>query len=147
MSDWLRRYSFAYWYWAGLLQGRFKLWVILLLGTVWIALGVGLHLFLIKETGSGSLGILVVMGGSGLLHFYFAARALAQQRTVDATVEVEPPKHRRVAEPPRPSPPKLASDPFRAPPQIPIAVVKLEVPRAPAPVVAGDPDDKPKLLS
>jgi len=147
MSDWLRRRSFLYWYWTGLLQGRFKLWHILLLGTAWIAVGIGFHIFSIVETGRGSIGILVVICGSGLLHFYFAARALARQRTVDEPVDVEPPRARPVAEAPRPSPPKVASDPFRSPPQTPIAVVTHEIPRAPAPVVAGDPDDKPKLLS
>jgi hypothetical protein len=50
--------------------------------------------------------------------------------------------------PPRPSPPRLGNDPFRDPPRAPVVVAQqTAAPATPTKIVAGDPADKPKLLT
>lgn len=170
MSEWLRRRSFLYWYWSGLLHGRFRLWQILGLGTLWIAVGIGLHLFLRAKSGSGSSTTLAALCACGVFHYVLAAKAVALQKRLDPYATDDDGDDRRGAdavakasertakarvEPPRATP-TVDATPFRAAPRPPpIAVVNLgsAAPAASAPVVSdvdpasARPDDKPKLLT
>ena len=147
---------------------KLKVWQCVLLGAALIALGLYLHLgfthspsstyerygIVYERTSSRSQlwyslrGWLTVPVGLALLIFGEAWRVYqaAQAETV-VTADDAPPAPKKPQRAPLPSPPRLGDDPFREPPRLHIAVVRHETQPAAAPIVPGDPDDKPKLLT
>jgi hypothetical protein len=145
-------------YWYRLLNGQFALWHVLLLGTLWIAAGLTLQIVLRKLGGLG-LGPALVFYGGGAAHFWLARKALGEQRQLDAMdedVAVREARLREAAAPvkppspkqrPLPTPPRIGDDPFRNPPHTPLVIERPETKASTPPVVAGDPDDGPKILT
>ncbi len=146
-------------YWYRLLHGRFKLWQLLLLGMMWIGGGVALTVIL-SDLGGIGVGPGLLFYGSGALHFWFAYKAIKEQRALDAMQETValrdarpqsqiPPRPKLPAnptEPQLPSPPRIGDDPFRNPPFQPIVVERPKPRSVATPIIAGNPDEKPKIL-
>ncbi len=147
---------------------RLKVWQVVVIGCLWVALGVVLDLAIDWEAPRHAGRVYYSRRGSyeiihalklwltapvllGVWHWYRAYEAYSAAKAEAATTEPAPPVV--TAPPPRPSaplptPPRLGDDPFREPPAPPPIVVQ-RPPTAPSavPVVPGDPDDKPKLLT
>jgi hypothetical protein len=164
-------------YWRALLGGRFKLWQLIALGSIWIAVG-GVMILRLGDAGMGMGGLLVA---SGVAHFVIAAigvkmhdhieakidklderneRALRKREKVQAEIEDPPipaaPKPAAPAPEVRPMPPRIGNDPFRDPPAgKPLALVHTATPPRDVPVArsasdgeaAEKPEDKPKFLA
>lgn len=152
---------------------KLTVWQIAVLGLVWIGAGIALHLLVplpgtspeLVENGvidarrSAFAGIAIIgflrnthfllLGpcAVGAWHLFVAGRAL---RHTAPAVEARPadmPAPPEVRRAPLDAPPRLGNDPFRGPPRpAPVAVIRNDKPLPAAPVVAGNPDDKPKIL-
>ena len=154
---------------------RLKVWQVFVVGAAWIVLGIVLHVAIDWPSGTSeySSGGWTYVRVSrfwsiantlklwftipfliGLRHIWFGWQALDKHREEQSEIakeaEPDPParRERPLTEPVLPPPPNVETDPFRAPPQPrPIVVVRHESQPAPTPIVPGDPDDKPKLLT
>lgn len=161
-------------YWRALLGGRFKLWQLIALGLVWVAVG-GVMILMLGDAGMGMGPVLVL---SGVAHFVIAAIGVKMHDHIDAKLDhldarndravrkmerakadlEDPPipsAPKQVAPMPevRPAPPRIGNDPFRDPPAgKPLPIVQTATPPRAVPVVraegdaTGNPDDKPKFL-
>jgi hypothetical protein len=142
--------------------GKLKVWQVITLGAVWIALGIGLHVFgrwdpPLARANYARIGLTQILWALkfwitfpvaiGLFHWYGAYTALKRRDHVAAQEPAQEPAKPARAAPKLPPPPNVETDPFRAPPQPrPLAIVRHGSQPAPAPVADGDPDDQPKLL-
>jgi hypothetical protein len=150
---------FGYWY--RLLHGRFQLWQLIALGFGWIGGGIAFQV-LLRHDGRIALAPALLFYASGAMHFWIARKALTAQRKLEAISEPAgvnearlaaarssrpPPRPDKPSAPPLPSPPRIGGDPFRNPPYLPIVVERSAAKQASTPVVAGDPEDKPKILT
>lgn len=161
-------------YWRALLGGRFKLWQLIALGLVWIAVG-GVMILMLGDAGMGGGGLLVL---SGVAHFVIAAIGVKMHDHLDSKIdklderneravrkreraqaEIEDPPIPAAPKPPapapRPAPPRIGNDPFRDPPAgKPLAIVHTATPPREVPVArpasegeaTEKPDDRPKFL-
>jgi hypothetical protein len=148
---------------------RLKVWQVVVLGALWIALGVILDqtidwdpprhysgYYVYRRSGTHELFVALKMWLTGplvigLFHWYRAFEAYSARRaeasSTDLPVQPAAPVPFRPSVP-LPPPPRIGDDPFRDPPAAPPIVVH-RPPTAPteAPIVPGDPSDKPKLLT
>ncbi|NVB82716.1 MAG: hypothetical protein HOV81_30345 [Kofleriaceae bacterium] len=161
-------------YWRALLGGQFKLWQLLVLGLIWIAVGC-VAISLLGDAGAATGALLII---SGIGHFVVGAIAAKMHEHIDAKLEVLDERNARavrkteranaeIEDPPipaapkpvakpapevRPAPPRIGNDPFRDPPGAkPLAIVQTATPPRAVPVAreAGgteNPEDKPKFL-
>jgi len=126
---------------------------------------VGRITFVLYEMGGKNL-VAAVTAGIGVLTVYLLVTFLRQEREANAKLAelAEREAHRDAkpeavevrddddvakhpVEPPKGTPPRERDQPFRGPP-VNIVVVPTAVANpAPAPVVAGDPSDRPKMLT
>ncbi|MBL9019519.1 MAG: hypothetical protein JNL83_35345 [Myxococcales bacterium] len=151
---------------------RLKVWQVVVLGALWMALGVVLHLaiewdssrtvdhgyYKVTYTRRGVYQIFVALKlwltGPVLIGLWHWFRAWEASRVEHAAGEsaMNLPIHRPVPPPlpsgPLPPAPRLGDDPFRDPPApAPIVVQRPTAPSAaPMAATSGDPGDKPKLL-
>jgi hypothetical protein len=145
---------------------RLRLWQVVVLGGLWIVAGLALHLAVDWDAprhvrsirGEGIWVIIRALKlwisapvGIGLYHWWRAAEVVRAERS-EAAATTEPvaprPSARKPQTEPLQPPPRLGDDPFREPPRAaPIIVQRHESRPAAVPIVAGDPGDKPKLLS
>lgn len=128
---------------------------------------VGRTTYVLYQMGGKNL-VAAVTGGIGVIWLYLIYKAVRMDRASDAKLdelaerearrddppqpEPEDTRDHDVAthpvEPPKGTPARMAGDqPFRSPPVNIVVVPTVAAQSAPAPFVAGDPDDKPKLLS
>ena len=127
-----------------------------LVGTLLIVIGFVL-LFVVSvepREGNGLVDLLVSIRawftipvglGVAMLLGTYRSQLLEAERAAAAEA-AEPRKPRRVASAVEP-PPDVDGDPFRSAPQPPpLAIVHTQAQAAPAPIVPGDPDDKPSVL-
>ncbi len=145
---------------------RLKVWQVIVLGALWIALGIILDqtidwdpprsgYFVYRRRGTHELFVALKLWITGpvligLWHWFRAWQASQVAHAADESamnLPVQKPA-KAPAPAPLPPPPRLGDDPFRDPPA-PAPIVVQRAPTAPAsaPMAAGgDPDDKPKLL-
>lgn len=145
---------------------RLKVWQVIVLGALWIALGIILDqtidwdpprtgYIVYRRRGTHELFVALKLWITGpvligLWHWFRAWQASQVEHAADESAMNLP-----VQKPARPAPsaplppaPRLGDDPFRDPPA-PAPIVVQRPPTAPAAVpiaASGDPDDKPKLL-
>lgn len=149
---------------------RLKVWQVVILGALWIALGIlldqtidwdpprpsGYYYYSYRGRGAHEIFVALKLWITGpilvgLWHWframesYLAGRSSASSTALPVQSPAAPPPRPSA---PLPSPPRLGDDPFRDPPAAPPIIVH-RPPTAPAaaPIVPGDPDDKPKLLT
>jgi len=151
---------------------KLKVWQVVVLGALWIALGIildqtidwdsprtvdhGYYVVTYRRRGAHELFVALKLWLTlpvliGLWHWYRAWEASRVEHAAGESA-MNLPVQKRVP-PPRPSgplppPPRLGNDPFREPPA-PAPIVVQRPPTAPAAApmaAAADPDDKPKLL-
>lgn len=144
-------------YWRALLGGRFKLWQLIALGFVWIALGAAVG-SLLGNLGSAYSALFML---SGVGHWVIAAIGLRMHEQIDEKLAVLDARNEKavqkreqaeadLSEPPipvapkapspapqvRPAPPRIGNDPFRDPPAgTPLAVIHTATPPRAVPVV------------
>jgi hypothetical protein len=141
---------------------KLKVWQVVVLGALWIALGIVLDQSVewdaprtyVRRRGTHEIFVALKLWITlptlvGLWHWYRAWEAYrlekAEASSTTLPVQTAPLPRPSV---PLPKPPRLGDDPFRDPPAAPPIIVH-RPPTAPAavPIVPGDPDDKPKLLT
>lgn len=148
---------------------RLKVWQVVVLGALWVALGVVLDLaidwdaprvvgrYYYSRRGASELfhALRLWLTGPvlvGIWHWYRAYEAYSAAKADESSTDL-PVQTAAPAPPARPSapllaPPRIGDDPFRDPPAPPpIVVQRPPTAVAAATVVPGDPDDKPKLLT
>lgn len=145
---------------------RLKVWQVIVLGALWIALGIILDqtidwdpprtgYIVYRRRGTHELFVALKLWLTGpvligLWHWFRAWQASQLEHAADESA-MNLPVHKPSRPPPAaplPPAPRLGDDPFRDPPA-PAPIVVQRAPSAPAaaPMAAsGDPDDKPKLL-
>ena len=150
---------------------KLKVWQVIVLGALWMLLGVILHLAIdwdsprtvehgyytvtYRRRGAHELFVALKLwitgpGLIGLWHWYRAWEASRAEHAADESAMnlpvQKPPKRPPPVAPPS-APPRLGDDPFRDPPA-PAPIVVQRPPTAPAaaPLAAAANPDKPKLL-
>jgi hypothetical protein len=129
------------------------IWPIYLLGTIFLAIGGGLlAMFMFVDSvgffsspSQASAVTLPLLAGAAAFRAGVAERARARAGGERPAMEA---RGRRLTPAPLGPPPRIGDDPFRDPPgRPPIVVERHGTAPITAPIVPGDPRDRPKLLT
>ncbi len=135
------------------MASKSTIWPIYVLGALFVAIGVGLAVMFmfIDNVGFFSSPMEVTVVTAALLAGSAAIRAgLAERTRVHAGGEARGARarERRLTSAPLEPPPRIGDDPFRDPPgRPPIVVERHGTAPITAPIVPGDPSDRPRLLT